>query len=299
MSMGSHIQRWLLLSLICSLNAFGQMNSARARIDSIARHAIGLVGVAAIDLGNGDTLTVRGDDRFPMQSVYKFPIALALLDQVDKGKFALSQTIHISKTDLLPNTWSPLREAHPSGGFDLRLDTLLTYTVAQSDNNGCDILLRLLGGPGVVDEYIHMLGIMDMAIVSTEAEMHLGTDVQYRNWSSPLAMARLLQLFHGGGILSENTRDYLWKVMAHSSTGLKRIKGMLPVGTVVAHKTGSSGTNDKGVAAATNDAGIIEFPDGRRVALVVFLSDSDASDEEREMVIATIARAVWDASSPQ
>lgn len=73
---------------------------------------------------------------------------------------------------------------------------------------------------------------------------------------------------------------------------------MLPAGTVVAHKTGSSGTNEKGVSAATNDAGIIEFPDGRRVALVVFVSESDASDAERDVVIAATARAVWDAYSP-
>jgi len=87
--------------------------------------------------------------------------------------------------------------------------------------------------------------------------------------------------------------------MASSGTGLKRIKGLLPAGTVVAHKTGSSGTNDAGVAAATNDVGIIAFPDGRAVALVVFVSDSGASEEERDGVIAAIARAVWDAYTPQ
>jgi beta-lactamase class A len=284
--------------LVLSATAFGQLNAARGIINAIAHQARGQLGVAVIDLGSGDTLTVRGDARFPMQSVYKFPIALAVLHQVDAGALGFSQKIHISRTDLLPDTWSPLREAYPSGDIDLPLDSLLRYTVAQSDNNGCDILLRLLGGPGVVDDYVHGLGIAQMSIVATEAEMHQGWDVQYRNWSSPLAMAELLRLFSTGGILSQKSRDYLWELMAWSRTGLKRIKGLLPAGTVVAHKTGSSGTNDAGIAGATNDAGIIAFPDGRSVALVVFLSDSDASEEEREGVIAAIARVVWNAYLP-
>jgi beta-lactamase class A len=137
-----------------------------------------------------------------------------------------------------------------------------------------------------------------MSIVATEAEMHQAWDVQYRNWSSPLAMAKLLQLFYSGGIVSEKCGNYLWQLMAWSGTGLKRIKGLLPAGTVVAHKTGSSGTNDAGIAGATNDAGIIALPDGRSVALVVFLSDSDAPEEERDGVIAAIARVVWNAYLP-
>jgi beta-lactamase class A len=268
------------------------------KIDSIALHARGLVGVAAIDLGCGDTLTIHGNGRFPMQSVYKFPLALAVLDQVDKGTMALGRTVHISKADLVPDTWSPLREAYPSGGVDLPLDTLLGYTVSLSDNNGCDILFRLLGGTSVVDRYVHELGIEDMSIVATEVEMHQGWDIQYRNWSSPLAMAQLLHLFHDGEILSQESRDYLWGLMASSGTARGRIKGLLPPGTVVPHKSGSSGTDDKGIAAATNDIGIITFPDGRHVALAVFVSGSDSSDEEKDMVIAAIARAVWDAYSP-
>jgi beta-lactamase class A len=288
-----------LLSLICSATAFGQLDAARVKIDSIALHAKGLVGVAAIDLDSGDTLTICGNGHFPMQSVYKFPLALAVLDQVDKGTLALWQTIHISKADLLPDTWSPLRETYPSGGINLPLDTLLKYTVSLSDNNGCDILFRLLGGTSAVDRYVHKLGIVNMSVVATEVEMHQGWDIQYRNWSSPLAMAKLLQLFRDGGILSQGRRDYLWQLMASSGTAPRRIKGLLPSGTVVPHKSGSSGTNDKGVAAATNDIGIIVFPEGRCVALVVFVSNSNAPDEEREMVIAAIALAVWDAYSPQ
>ena len=285
---------WPLLLLVVSAPSFGQLSPIRARIDSIAGQAKGMVGVAAIDLGSGDTLSLRGDGHFPMQSVFKFPLALAVLNQVDRGVLALKRPVHIAGADLHPATWSPLRQAYPAGDIDLPLDSLLAYTVVWSDNNACDILFRLLGGTAVVDRYVHRLGIRDIAIVANEDEMHQAWEVQYRNWSSPRAMAALLRLFANGGILSRESREYLWQLMASRSSGSKRIRGLLPPGAVVPHKTGSSGTNEKGIAAATNDIGILVLPGGRRIALVVFVSESAASDDQRDMVIASIARAVWD-----
>lgn len=230
-----------------------------------------------------------------MQSVYKFPLAMTVLDRVDKGMFSLTHAVHISKTDLLPDTWSPLRDAYPSGNIDLPLDSLLKYTVSLSDNNGCDILFRFLGCTGAVDNYVHRFGIMDISIVATEEEMHQKWETQYRNWCTPLAMARLLQLFQNGKILSKEHRDYLWQIMVGTTTAAGRIRGRLPSDAVVAHKSGSSGRNANGIAAAANDVGIVRFPNGRRVALVVFVSESDASDTENDTVIAAVARAIWDA----
>jgi len=278
---------------------FPQSDSLKAKIESSLAGKKATIGISIIGPGGKDTLSINGNKHFPMQSVYKFPIALAVLDRVDRGTMTLGQAIHISKADLVPDTWSPLRNAYPAGNVDLPLDSLLKYTVSYSDNNGCDILLRLLGGTHVVDRYVRNLGISDMSIVATENEMHQGWEVQYRNWSSPRAMARLLQLYSDGGILSEASRNYLWQLMAATATAPGRIKGWLPPEAIVAHKSGSSGTNDEGLAAATNDIGIIAFPDGRRVALAVFVSDSDASDVERDAVIASIARAVWDAYAPR
>ena len=297
MASSSWIRHLLILLLVVVASASAQLDSARAKIDLVARQARGLVGVAAIDLVTGDTLTVRRDDHFPMQSVYKFPLALAVLDRIDKGAMSLAQSVHIRRAELHPNTWSPLRDAHPVGDLDLSIDSLLAYVTVYSDNNACDILFRLIGGTGFVDRYVHKRGIADMAIVATEHEMHQRWKIQYRNWSSPLAMSRLLQLFDNGKILSPKSRDYLLRLLVSSIPGSSRIKGLLPSDAVVAHKTGSSGTDEKGIAAATNDIGILVTPGGRRVALVVFVSDSDASDEQRDSVIASIARAIWDAYS--
>ncbi|HAP36832.1 MAG TPA: class A beta-lactamase, partial [Bacteroidetes bacterium] len=151
---------------------FSQMDSLRNKIERIVHQNEGHIGVAVINLNSNDTVMVNGKEKFPMQSVYKFPLALAILHQIDKEKLSLDQRIHISKSDLLPNTWSPLREKYPDGNVDITLDEILTATVAWSDNNGCDLLFRLVGGPTMVDQYIRSLGIEGMAIVSTEEEMH-------------------------------------------------------------------------------------------------------------------------------
>ena len=278
-------------------NALAFEDSLRTKIEHIVRAAHANVGVAVVDLHNNDTLTVNGNDTYPMQSVYKFPLALAVLSQVDKGTFSLQQTIRIRKSDLLPNTWSPLRERYPHGNISITLGELLTYTVSESDNNGCDVLFRLLGGPRVVDQYIHSLGVMDIAIATTEEEMHRAWEIQYRNWSSPAAMGQLLSLFYHDKILSIKSKEYLWQLMVNTKTGPGRLKGLLPKGAVVAHKTGSSGANENGIAAATNDVGIVSLPSGKHVAIAVFVSNCTAEEEACEQIIAEIANAVWDAYS--
>jgi beta-lactamase class A len=102
----------------------------------------------------------------------------------------------------------------------------------------------------------------------------------------------LLRALHERRGLSETAHGLLLKLMTESTPGAKRLKGLLPGGTIVAHKTGTSGTV-KGVTAATNDIGIIALPNGRHVAIAVFVSDSPADEATREGVIAKVARAVW------
>ncbi len=178
-----------------------------------------------------------------MQSVYKFPLAMAVLDQVDKGKLSLDQKIFVAKKDLLPETWSPLREKYPAGEVEIPLAEILVYTIAQSDNNGCDILFRLLGGTANVQKYVRSLGIKEIAIAATEEEMSKNRDVQFTNWCKPKAMLKLLEIMNRGDKLSKSSSDFLWKTMLETSTGPNRIKGFLPKETRVAHKTGTSGTD--------------------------------------------------------
>jgi beta-lactamase class A len=283
------------LLLVAQTAVIAQLRNAQSGLDSILHSVNGVLGVAAIDVSTGDTIVVNGERHYPMQSVFKFPLALAVLHRVDCGRDSLKELFHISRADLPRGTHSPLRDSHPDTDFTMRLDTLLWYMVALSDNNVCDYFFRYCGGTDSVQAYIRALGITDMSIVATEAGMAESWDVQYRNWSTPMAMARLLEKFVRHKVPGPAGHDFLLRTMAGSPTGPGRIRGFLPKSTIVAHKTGSSGPNEQGLAAATNDAGVIVLPGGRKIVLVVFLSDSTADEKTRDTVIATVAKIIWDA----
>lgn len=117
--------------------------------------------------------------------------------------------------------------------------------------------------------------------------------MQYRNSATPDAVVVLLRTLHEGRGLSKSSQALLLQWMTETRTGLKRIKGLLPERTVVAHKTGTSSTVN-GVTAATNDVGLVTLPSGQHLAIAVFVSDSQATDVIREEVIAKVARAAWD-----
>lgn len=284
----------LFLFLILSINVSAQENALRKQLKSIIAPHDAIVGFSLLNLENGDTITINGAKHLPMQSVFKFHLALAVLHQVDLGKLKLNQMILVSKKDLLPETWSPLRDKYPNGNVKVPLSELLSFTVSQSDNNGCDILFRLVGGPAKVNQYIHSLGVKEVAITATEEQMHKDYNVQFANWSTPRAATELLRLFHSKNILSKSSKSFLMKIMLETSTGPNKIKGLLPEGTPVAHKTGSSGSTKAGVTAATNDIGIVTLPNGQHLAIAVFVSMSTEPDKVTDRIMAELAKAGWD-----
>lgn len=281
------------IALTASLPSFGQEKIENA-IQQIADTLDGQLGVSILHIESGTMASFNGSKRFPMQSVYKFPIAMIMLRQVDAGQFALADTIHIDKSEYIPaNGHSPIRDRYPEGA-DLTIREILEYNVSQSDGTACDVLLRLLGGTEEVQAQVRALGVRDIAIATTEMVQVTYDTVQYQNWSTPEAMNKLLQLFHSADYLSESSQVLLWDQMSISNRWFdRRIKGLLPVATPLAHKTGTAWTYN-GLTRATNDAGILTLPDGNHLAISVFISDSFDSQQKREMTIAQAAKAAYD-----
>jgi beta-lactamase class A len=231
----------------------------------------------------------------PMQSVFKLPLALTILHQVEQRKFSLDQPIRFTREDLiLPKPYSPLQDKYANANADVPLRDLLQMTVALSDNTAADILLRLANGPKLVNEYIASLGVTGFHLLDGERALHRETALQYRNWFEPKGAVQLLRLIGDRSPLtSEHTKLLLsWMRLSVKST---RIQGDLPKGTIVAHKAGTSDV-DNGLAHATNDIGLILLPDGRQLAIAIFITDSTADDITRDKVIARIARAAYDAA---
>lgn len=279
--------------MLVSCAVFAQKNPLRQRIEQIVSAKKAQVGVSILGIEDKYSLSIN-NNKFPMQSVFKFHIALAVLDAVDRGRLSLNQKVFIPKKDLQLNTWSPIREKYPNGNVEMSLAEILKYTVAQSDNNGCDILLGLIGGPKTVNDYIHKIGVKDVSIKIDEKEMHKNFNAQFSNWTTPSAATKLLETFYNRKILSANSFEFLWNTMTETQTGQNRIKGKLPKGTQVAHKTGTSGTDEHGVTAAVNDIGIVTLPSGRHFAVAVFVSSSKEDNNTNEKIIADIAEAAWD-----
>lgn len=270
-------------------------DSLRQQIEKIVSSKNAIVGVSIIGNNGTDTISLNGERHFPLQSVFKFHIALAVLSQIDKGKFRIDQKIKIHKKNLLPNLYSPIREDYPNGAT-LSISKIIEYTVSTGDNVGCEVLLRLIGGPKVVEDYFLENNIKDISIKLNEEQQPADWDLQFQNWTTPIAANETLAKFYynKNKLLSKRSYDFIWEVMRGTETGQGRLKGQLPKGTVVAHKTGSSGANKEGVTAAVNDIGIVFLPNGKHYFISVFITNSTENADTNEKIIADISKVTWD-----
>jgi beta-lactamase class A len=294
--MAKQFPLFLLLVLFIPAQTSAQTTGTLGqRIEQIVAQKKAVVGVAIRGRDGHDTLSMNGGRHYPLQSVFKFHIALVVLSEIDRGRFSLGQKIAIRKKDLLPDLYSPIRDEYPNGAT-LPLSKIIAYTVAQSDNVGCDILLRMLGGPTVVDTYFRKNGFQNIAIKVNEETQQANWEVQFQNWTTPKAANQLLMAVYANQkkLLSKKSYDFIWQVMRSTETGPNRLKGQLPTGTVVAHKTGSSGTNKAGLTAAVNDIGVVFLPNGTPFFISVFVTDSHEDTATNEKIIADIGKAAWD-----
>lgn len=284
---------FISLSLII-LQATAQTNiPLRQEIQDIIQDKKATVGVAIIFDGT-DTLTVNNQYRYPTMSVYKFHQALAVLDYLNKHNLPLEQQVYVSKSALLPETHSPLRDKKPEGNFYMPIKELMQYSVSQSDNNACDILFNFLGGTAPVEQYIKNLGIQQIAITKTEQEMSEDFDNQYGNWTTPYAAVQLLEIFLQQELFASNYKIFLSDALIQTSTGKDKIKGLLPSETIVGHKTGMSSRNSNGVKAGDNDLGFIKLPNNKNLSIAVFIVNSTEDDRTNAEIIAQISKAAYD-----
>ena len=287
------MRKYLLLTIVL-VSGFCFSQNLKKEILQITKGKNATVSVSVLDFENNKSVHIKGNKKLPMLSVFKFHIGLAVLNEVDQGKLNLDQKILIKKSDLLENTWSPIRERFPEGNIEMPLGLLIKYTVAESDNNGCDILLRLIGGTETVQKFINSKGVRNFTIKVNEEQMHQGFEFMYLNTTTANSANQLLKDFRDKKIVSKTSTDFLMTTMLETSTGKNKIVAQLPESVPVAHKTGSSGKNEKGLTIAENDIGIVTLPGGKSYALSIFVSDSMESAETNTKMIADISKIVFD-----
>lgn len=259
----------------------------------IAKEAKGKVGVAAMVLETGENASLNGGEKFAMQSVYKVPISMAVMKQVDEGIFKSDQEIEITKADFVAaGQRSLIRDDFPDG-TKLPLWHVIEYAIGESDGTASDVLLKLIGGPAEAQKYLDGAGLKDIYIRDTEKVLGQDLKKQYDNSATPAGAIALLTELKNGFSLEKERAKLIMDFMNESRPGPNRLRGQLPENAYVAHKTGTSGTRNN-VTAATNDIGIVQLPNKKYMVIAVFVADSPADEKTREGVIAKIAKAAWD-----
>jgi beta-lactamase class A len=297
------MRAFALFLLLVPVSGFAQ-NSLRTQVAAIAKDAGGIVGVSCELPGTKLNCDLNAHNHAPMQSMYKLPLALTALHLAKMGKLLpdqgpgestdviLDRKVRFLPTDIIPDSYSPLTDRYPKADVDVTLREVIQLAVGVSDNGAEEILVRLVGGPLAVENYMHSLGINAIQVRYSERDLDRDENLQYQDWIEPTAAVELLERLVNNSPFSPTMNTFLLKTMADSQTGLEQLRAGLPPGTMLAHKTGHSGTHG-GVTAATNDIGLVTLPDGRRLAIAVFVTDSRANETTRQRVIARIAQVVY------
>jgi len=302
-----------------SPSANGDTAKVAKRIESITDGLAGEVGFAAAISGADTVISLNGDEPFPMASTFKVAIAVAILTRVDKGELRLDQLVDVTP-DMYVVGSNVLAQNFVHPGLKLSVANLIEVMITESDNTATDIIIKLAGGPAAVTKNLRDIGINGQRIdrntadiirdfanlpgpanvaVVAEAEKadpgfesrtedrNLDFEKDPRDQSTPKAMLDLLLAIENGTALSAENRDFLIGCMSRTRTGKDRLKGMLPEGTPVEHKTGTVG----GIA---NDVGYVTFPDGRRMVIAVFTKNSTTPAADQDRAIAETARTLYD-----
>jgi beta-lactamase class A len=292
-------------------------------LERLAGVAGGVVGATAIHMETGRRVSIRGQERFPMASTFKVPIAVQLLTLVDEGKEQLERMVLFEAKDLHPGSGT-LSDLFTKPGLALSVRNLMELMLLISDNSTTDMLLRQAGGADAVNARMHSLGIEGIHLDRSTALLiadavgveNLPPEEQWtlemfgklmrqvpreardaarqrfdadpRDTSTPDGMAQLLSRIYRKDLLKPASADLLLDIMKRCRTGDTRLKGLLPTGTEIAHKTGT-------ISASANDVGIVTLPNGAgHLALAVFVKSSTKEPALRDRAIAEIARAVHD-----
>lgn len=262
-------------------------------LTAIADSAKGDVGIALIY--DGDTLTVNNDAIYPMMSVFKLHQAVALCRMFEENGTSLDSVMTLRRSELDPDTWSPMLKDHTGEEISLPMRRLLEYTLIESDNNASNEMFVRLMSPAACDSVI--AGIIprgSFEIRFNEAEMQDDHSRAYSNRTSPLGAAILIDRLFTDTLVGKSYQDFIKSALMRCQTGPDKISAALSEreDLTIGHKTGSGYRDENGRLAASNDVAFVTLPDGRHYALAVFVKDFDGTDAEAAATIARISAAV-------
>jgi beta-lactamase class A len=245
----------------------------------------GEIGVAVIHVESGRMADFEGLKQLPLYSVYKLPLAITVLQEVEKKNLSLDKKVRVTPGDVAPG--SQFNTDLWRRPVEKTVAELLEFSIVRSDNTSSDKLLQLIDGPAAVSERMRALGFSNIDIKYSSREFAAHRDKPNKATASDLA--RLLAKLQNGELLQQPQFSLLFGFMERARTGgERRLRASLPTGTQVADKTG---TGDN----TTNDVGLITLPEGKgHLAMAVLITGPKPSAEAQEKLIAELARTAYD-----
>ena len=269
-----------------ALGAGAEDAELSARLKEICARAGGECAAAVVHVESGSAASFEGGRRLPLYSVFKLPLAVAVLQDVEAGKLSLEQKVRVEPEEAAPGVKANSDLWRVASDRTIR--ELLELSIARSDNTSSDKMLELIGGPSALTERMRALGLNDIEVRSNVREFLKSKDA-HPNTGSAADLARLLARLRKGEVLRAPQLEVLFGMMGRVITGDRRLRAGVPADVPVADKTGTG-------PATTNDVGLITLPGYRgHLAMAVLLNGSNLSAEKQEDIIAELARAAYDA----
>jgi len=295
-----------------------------ASITTLGKTFNGRVGIAVRSIDQGWSVDSQGDQRMPQQSVSKLWVAMTVLDFRDSGRLKLEDPITLTREDMTL-FHQPVATLIRADGYHTTVGDLLQRALTMSDNTCNDRLLRYVGGPSAVRDFIVRKGLGDIRFgpgerllqsqtaglewkpefafgnAFTQARARLAPSARLEAFeryvadppdgAAPLAIAGALARLKQGKLLSWSSTQYLMGTMELSHTGRQRLRGAVPAGWTFGHKTGT-GQDLAGRTAGYNDVGFLIAPDGKAYSIAVMIGDTPRPIPERQALMQAVVEAV-------
>jgi beta-lactamase class A len=243
------------------------------------------LGVYAVNVHTGRTLSYREDEPFPVMSTFKTYAAAALLRLHPLEQDFFGTVVSYTEDDLVAN--SPVTSTRVATGMTVA--ELCEAAITRSDNTAANLLLRLLGGPEAITAFARDIKDMRTRLDRWETELNTAIPGDDRDTTTAAAIGEGYRSLVLGDVLGEPEREQLKNWLLANTTGGERIRAGVPKDWRTADKTGS------GDYGSANDVAITWTPDGTPIVIAVLTTKEVEGAEYENAALADAAKVAAEA----
>jgi beta-lactamase class A len=252
----------------------------RFSFEVISLQVDGDLGVSVLDTETGRASGWDETSTYPLNSTFKFLLAGAVLQRVDRGQERLDRQIAVRSSDIV--AWSPIAKEAVGGNMSLR--SLCEAAMTRSDNAATNLLLRSVGGPEALTATLRNMGDPVTRIDRYETEMNDVPPGDLRDSSTPSQMLKTMETLLLGNILTARSKEQLAAWMIANTTGGARIRAGVPSGWTVGDRTGTGPRGETATIAA------IYPPNRKPLLMTIYIRGSSRNRDAQESTHAELAR---------